>query len=328
MTDTWPPPSIPMVATPTRPGGSSQQQQQQQQQQQHQHHHHHHQQQQQGASAGVSWHTLHGVSSSSWSARGYGGRSAGVQHHEVGPQPGAPPPPADIASSWGEAAELEALYHTKVAETLHHVEVAKRLRGRLVASRDALAVRRQCVIDNRAAAIASLQRQFTELQNQLLCELRRAVGDVETAEHAAVRPLEAEMDGMVQRVQDIDRLAELTALKIRCEPKHKFIEYARLLQQDLAAATVRAQMRVYCPHQMLSHHSRRVVFLVAYVCHSRFRRYRCRTLLSTPAMRRCGCLRLLWSLSSLGTLLCLPADRTRATPRLRPTQVIPASWRS
>ena len=119
------------------------------------------------------------------------------------------------------------------------MEVAKRLRGRLVASRDALAVRRQCVIDNRAAAIAALQRQFTELQNQLLCELRRAVGDVETAEHAAVRPLEAEMDGMVLRVQDIDRLAELTALKIRCEPKHKFIEYARLLQQDLAAATVR-----------------------------------------------------------------------------------------
>ena len=38
-----------------------------------------------------------------------------------------PPPPAEIASSWGEAAELEALYHTKVAETLHHVEVAKTL---------------------------------------------------------------------------------------------------------------------------------------------------------------------------------------------------------
>lgn len=100
-----------------------------------------------------------------------------------------------------------------------------------MASRDALAVRRQKVIDSRAAAIAALQQQFTELQNQLLCELRRAVGAVEAAEHAAVRPLEAEMDGMVQRVQDIDRLAELTALKVRSEPKHKFVEYARLLQQ-------------------------------------------------------------------------------------------------
>jgi hypothetical protein len=229
VTDTWPPPSIPMVATPTRP----QQQQPSQPPPQ-----------QPTRPAADSWHTLQGVSSS-W-ARSQGQQPAGMQYRSGGGGMGMrdprtvqpPPPPAEIASSWGEAAELEALYHTKVAETLHHVEVAKRLRGRLVASRDALAVRRQCVIDNRAAAIASLQRQFTELQNQLLCELRRAVGAVETAEHAAVRPLEAEMDGMVQRVQDIDRLAELTALKIRCEPKHKFVEYARLLQQDLAAATV------------------------------------------------------------------------------------------
>jgi hypothetical protein len=249
VTDTWPPPSIPMVATPTRPAAS-------QHQHQHQHQHQRHPQQSpQADPAEVSWHTLHGVSSS-W-GRNYGGRSAGVHQYAAGrgfdvdPQP--PPPPAEIASGWGEAAELEALYHTRVAETLHHVEVAKRLRGRLVASRDALAVRRQCVIDNRAAAIASLQRQFTELQNQLLCELRRAVGDVETAEHAAVRPLEAEMDGMVQRVQDIDRLAELTSLKIRCEPKHKFIEYARLLQQDLAAATVRNPQWIACrPHQIVS----------------------------------------------------------------------------
>ena len=41
-----------------------------------------------------------------------------------------PPPPAEMAAGWGEAAEVEALYHTKVAETLHHVEVAKRLRVR------------------------------------------------------------------------------------------------------------------------------------------------------------------------------------------------------
>ena len=36
----------------------------------------------------------------------------------------------EMAAGWGEAAEVEALYHTKVAETLHHVEVAKRLRVR------------------------------------------------------------------------------------------------------------------------------------------------------------------------------------------------------
>jgi hypothetical protein len=40
-----------------------------------------------------------------------------------------------------------------------------------------------------------------------------------------------------QRVSDIDRLAELAALKIRVEPQHKFVEYARLLHQDLHAAT-------------------------------------------------------------------------------------------
>ena len=61
---------------------------------------------------------------------------------------------------------------------------------------------------------------------------------MEAVEHGAVRPLEAEMDGLAQRVQDIDRLAELTTLKIQSEPKHRFVEYARLLRQDLSAATV------------------------------------------------------------------------------------------
>lgn len=42
-------------------------------------------------------------------------------------------------------------------------------------------------------AIGVLQEQFTELQNVLLSELRAAVGAVEAKEHAAVRPIEAEM---------------------------------------------------------------------------------------------------------------------------------------
>ena len=147
-------------------------------------------------------------------------------------------PHADTPSAqWGDSAAVDALYHTKVAETLHHVELAKRHRARMVAARDALAVQRQRVIDTRARAIAGLQEQFTELQNQLLTELRRAVGAVEAAEHGVVRPIEAQMDGLAQRVHDIDRLAELTTLKIQSEPKHRFVEYARLLRQDLAAAT-------------------------------------------------------------------------------------------
>ena len=112
VTDTWPPPSIPMVATPTRP--------QQQQPSQHP-------PQQPTRPAADSWHTLQGVSSS-W-ARSQGQQPAGMQYRSGGGGTGMrdprtvqpPPPPAEIASSWGEAAELEALYHTKVAETLHHV---------------------------------------------------------------------------------------------------------------------------------------------------------------------------------------------------------------
>jgi hypothetical protein len=60
----------------------------------------------------------------------------------------------------------------QVAETLHHVELARRHRARMVAARDMLAVRRQRVIDSRAQAISSLQEQFTELQNQV--QLSRA----------------------------------------------------------------------------------------------------------------------------------------------------------
>ena len=152
-----------------------------------------------------------------------------------------------------------------------------------MASRDALAVRRQKVIDSRAAAIAALQQQFTELQNQLLCELRRAVGAVEAAEHAAVRPLEAEMDGMVQRVQDIDRLAELTALKVRSEPKHKFVEYARLLQQARRhGPLVPIQFDALCADRK----ARSGCFRTW----QRRRRCQCRTPPSMRRKRRCGCL--------------------------------------
>ena len=49
-------------------------------------------------------------------------------------------------------------------ETLQYVEEAKRLRGRLVAARDALAVRQGRVVDARTEAIAALQAQFNALQ--------------------------------------------------------------------------------------------------------------------------------------------------------------------
>jgi hypothetical protein len=31
-------------------------------------------------------------------------------------------------------------------------------------------------------------------------------------------------DGLAQRVHDIDRLAELTVLKVQAEPRHRFVE--------------------------------------------------------------------------------------------------------
>ena len=100
-----------------------------------------------------------------------------------------------------------------------------------MAGKDALAVSRGAVVDARAAAIGRLQKQFNGLQAELLSELRQAVSAVEAAEHVTVHPLEAEIDALDRRITDIDRLTELAQLKIRVEPQHRFVEYARLLHQ-------------------------------------------------------------------------------------------------